>query len=119
MTEEVKQDTAPATEVCETLVNMLTQLLAQAKSGKLKGAAVMMVHGAGIMGPMMAPHDMWLMEYICAARMLDLHISGMWMAQITANSQQAGQQAQQHRRSVTPVSANALDSLPKDFFKKG
>lgn len=119
MTEEVKQDTAPATEVCETLVNMLTQLLAQAKSGKLKGAAVMMVHGAGIMGPMMAPHDMWLLEYMGAARMLDLHISNIWIAQITANSQQAGQQAQQHRRGVTPVPANALDSLPKDFFKKG
>lgn len=110
------QTQPPASEVCEPLVNMLTQLLAQAKSGKLQGAAVMMVHGAGHMGPMMAPHDKWLLEYLGAARMLDLHITGMWMAQITANSQQAQQHAQQFRRGVTPVPADALNSLPRDFF---
>ena len=114
MTEEAKPVENP--EVCEPLVNMLTQLLAQAKVGKLKGAVVLMVQGPGMMGPMMAPHDKWLLEYLAAARMLDLHISGMWLSNVAQNAQQAAQQANQHRRGVVPVPANALESLPKDFF---
>lgn len=104
---------------CETLVKMLEQMLTQAKSGKLKGAVVLMVQGTGTMGPIMAPTDKWMLEYYACAGMLRYTIEGMWTQQIAQHMQAAAGQAQQFRRGLVPAPANALDGLPKDFFKKG
>lgn len=102
---------------CAELVKMLEGMIAQAKAGKLKGAVVLMVQGPGTMGPVMAPVDKWMLEYYAAAGMLTHTIEGMWAQQI-AHNMQAQTQAQQFRRGLVPAPANALDGLPKDFFKK-
>lgn len=114
------QTTPPASDgaPCEQLIKLLENMLAQAKAGKLKGAVVLMVQGPGTMGPIMAPTDKWMLEYYAAAGMLTHTIEGMWAQQIAQHMQAAGQ-AQQFRRGLVPAPANALDGLPKDFFKKG
>jgi hypothetical protein len=98
-------------DVCAELVVMLQNMLDQARTGKLKGAVVLMVQGPGIMGPRIAPTSQWMLEYYAAAGMLKSRIEMGWHAQIMDQMQQAQQQAAQHRRGIARATEADLKSL--------